>query len=163
MAHLLWHASKPRDALLGRIPGHEGLYKVHRHPDAVQIPGLVVYLPQSSLVFFNAEYIMRRLLKNARRLRDPGAWLILDASAMNEMDSTGVAALEDARAELVRRGLRFGIADLHSRPRAIIERSGLARRIGIDMLFESAEQAAAAFDAQSHAESAHRGAWPVGS
>jgi sulfate permease, SulP family len=154
MVHLLWHASKPRDALLGRIPGRDGLYKVHRHPDAVQIPGLVVYLPQSSLLFFNAEYIMRRLLKKARQLREPGGWLILDASAMNEMDSTGLAALEDAQAELIRRGLRFGIADLHSRPRAIIERSGLARRIGVDMLFESAEQAAAAFDAEFRARSA---------
>jgi len=75
---------------------------------------------------------------------------------MNEMDSTGLAALEDAQAELVRRGLRFGIADLHSRPRAIIERSGLARRIGVDMLFESAEQAAAAFDAEFRARSAGR-------
>jgi MFS superfamily sulfate permease-like transporter len=90
----------------------------------VQIPRLVVYLPQSSLLFFNAEYITRRLLKNARRLQGPGAWLILDASAMTEMDSTGLAVLEEAWTEVVGRGIRFGIADLHSRPRTIIERSG---------------------------------------
>jgi len=33
MAHLLWQASNPRDALLGQIPGRDGLYKLHRHPD----------------------------------------------------------------------------------------------------------------------------------
>jgi sulfate permease, SulP family len=154
MAHLLWHASKPRDALLGRVPGRDGLYKLHRHPDAIPIPGLVIYLPQSSLVFFNAEYITRRLLKNARPLRGPGAWLVLDASAMNEIDITAVTALEDVRAELFQRGISFGLADLHSRPRAVIERSGLARRIGTDMLFDSAEQAAAAFMERSDPASA---------
>src|SRR5438477_3286351 len=43
MAHLLWHASRPREALLGRIPGRDGLYKLHRHADARPIPGLVIY------------------------------------------------------------------------------------------------------------------------
>jgi SulP family sulfate permease len=148
MAHLLWQASNPRDALLGQIPGRDGLYKLHRHPDALPIPGLVIYLPQSALLFFNAEYVTRRVLKSARRLHGSGAWLILDASAMNHIDTTAVAALEDVRAELVQRGIAFGIADLHRDPHDIIERSGLARRIGPGMLFESAEEAAAAFVAK---------------
>jgi len=67
---------------------------------------------------------------------------------MNHIDTTAVAALEDVRAELVGRGITFGIADLHRRPREIIERSGLAERIGAGMLFESAEEAAAAFAAR---------------
>jgi high affinity sulfate transporter 1 len=149
MAHLLWLASKPRDALLGQIPGREGLYKLHRHRDAAPIPGLVIYLPQAALLFFNAEYIARRLLKSARRLHGPGTWLILDAIAMNHIDTTAIATLEGVRAELVGRGITFGIADLHRRPRDIIERSGLAERIGAGMLFESAEEAAAAFMAKA--------------
>jgi len=65
-----------------------------------------------------------------------------------------VTALEDVRAVLFQRGISFGLADLHSRPRAVIERSGLARRIGTDMLFDSAEQAAAAFMERSDPASA---------
>jgi hypothetical protein len=38
----------------------------------------------------------------------------------------------------------------------MIDRSGLARRIGPDMLFDSAEQAAAAFQARSEAEFGRR-------
>jgi MFS superfamily sulfate permease-like transporter len=148
LAHLLWLASRPRDALLGRIPGRDGLYKLHRYPDAVPIPGLVIHLPQSAVVFFNAEYVTRRMLRHARRLRGAKRWLVLDASAMNEIDSTGVTALEDVRLELEQQGIRFGIADLHSHPRELIERSGLAERIGAAMLFENSEEAAAAFLAQ---------------
>ncbi len=145
MAHLLWHASRPRDALLGCIPGRDGLYKLHRHADARPIPGLVLYLPQSALVFFNVEYVTRRLMKRARHLAGPRRWLVLDASAVNEIDSTAVTALEDVRAELERQGIRFGIADLHTLPRTMMDRSGLSQRIGADMLFDTAEQAAAAF------------------
>ena len=64
---------------------------------------------------------------------------------MNEIDSTAVTALEDVRAELERQGIRFAIADLHTLPRRMMDRSGLSRRIGADMLFDTAEQAVAAF------------------
>jgi len=148
LAHLLWQASKPRDALLGRIPGRDGLYKLHRHLNAEPIPSLVIYLPQSALIFFNVEYISRRLLKSARRLHGSGTWLILDASAINHIDTTAVAVLEEVHGELVQQGITFGIAELQSQPRNMIERSGLAQRIRPDMLFPSAEAAAEAFVAR---------------
>ena len=54
-AHLIWLASQPQEALLGSIPGRDGLYKLHNHPDARPIPGLVIYLVQAGIVFFNAD------------------------------------------------------------------------------------------------------------
>jgi MFS superfamily sulfate permease-like transporter len=145
VSHLFWVASRPRDALLGRIPGRDGLYKLHHHPDARPIPGLTIYLPQGSLVFFNTDYIKHRLLKSITRTPQPPTWLVLDASAISHLDSTAVDALEDARANLARRGIKLAITDLHSRPRGLIERSGLAERIGTEMIFHSAEDAAKAF------------------
>ena len=148
LTHLLWVASLPRDALLGSIPGRDGLYKLHRHQDARPIPGLTIYLPEGSLVFFNAEYVKRRLLKSVTRSATTPLWLVLDASAIAHLDTTAVDALEDARAILAQRGIRLAIAELHSRPRGMIERAGLAARIGPDMIFHSAEDAAAAFRAR---------------
>jgi MFS superfamily sulfate permease-like transporter len=75
----------------------------------------------------------------------PPVWLVLDASAINHLDSTAVDALEDARETLARRGISLAIAGLHSRPQAMIERSGLAARVGLEMIFPSAEDAADAF------------------
>lgn len=148
LAHLLWEASRPHYSLLGSIPGRDGLHKLKHNADANPIPGLVIFLPQSALIFFNAEYVARRLLKNVRGRHDVG-WFVLDASAINHIDTTAVAVLEDVRAELAQCGIAFAIADLHSQPYGIIERSGLARRIGADMIFPSAEAAAAAFAGQS--------------
>ena len=134
LALLLWQASNPHDALLGRIPGHEGLYKLHHHPEARPIPGLVIYLPQSALVLFNVDYLMQRLLDSARELPAKGSWLILDASAISHIDTTSVLALAEAQAELARRGIALAVAELHAGPPS---RPGNARqRLIAKFIFE---------------------------
>ena len=147
LAHLIWIASRPRDAILGIIPNRDGLYKLHRHPDAAPIPGLTIYLPEGAVVFFNADYVKHRLLKSVARTPTPPLWLVLDASAIGILDTTSVDALEDARATLAAHGIKLAIAGLHARARRLIERSGLAARIGPEMIFHSAEDAADAFQA----------------
>jgi sulfate permease, SulP family len=148
LAHLLWTASHPRLALLGRIPGSAGLYKLHRHPEADPIPGLTIVVLQSALVFFNADFVKQRLLKIARATRTTDKWFVLDAAAVNALDSTGLKILEELQAHLAERGVALGLADLNSRSRQVVERAGLRDRIGEHMLFPSAEAAAAAFEAQ---------------
>jgi high affinity sulfate transporter 1 len=149
--HLLWSSSHPRLAVLGRIPGSAGLYKLHRYPEAEPIPGLTVVVLQSALVFFNADFVKRRLLTIARATRKDCRWFILDAAAVNALDSTGIAALEEVRAILAENGVAFGLADLNSRARRVIDHAGMADRLGTEMIFTSAEAAVAAFDAQPNA------------
>jgi high affinity sulfate transporter 1 len=147
LLHLLWASSHPRLALLGRIPGSAGLYKLHRYPEAQPIPGLTIVVLQSALVFFNADFVKRRLLKIAHATRANSRWFILDAAAVNTLDSTGILALEEVRAHLVENNVSFAIADLNSRARSVIDRSGMANRTGTSMIFASAESAVAAFEA----------------
>ncbi|HVO00810.1 MAG TPA: SulP family inorganic anion transporter [Candidatus Cybelea sp.] len=147
LSHLLWAASNPRIAMLGRMPGSAGLFKLHRFPDAEPIPGLTIVVLQSALVFFNAEAVQRKLLRIADATPEGSRWFVLDAAAVNTLDSTGLKALEEIRTRLAKRGIAFGIADLNSRARRIVERSGLAKHLGEHMLFPSAEAAVAAYDA----------------
>lgn len=146
LAHVLWLASTPRYALLGRREGKDGLYKLHVYPDARPIRGLTIYLLESGLFFFNADYVKSRMLQVAATCSEGVRWLVLDASAVNYLDATAVDALEDLRVDLSNRGIEFGIASMHSLPRRMLERSGLAERIGRHMLFETAATAAAAFE-----------------
>ena len=145
LAHLVWTASHPRLAQLGRIPGNVGLYKLHHYPDAQPIPGLTIVVLQSALVFFNADYAKRQLVAIANATSVTNRWFILDAAGMNTIDSTGVAKLDEVQAHLAEQGVAFGIADLNSRARSIVERAGLGGRLGKRMLFPSSEAAAAAF------------------
>jgi sulfate permease, SulP family len=145
LAHLLWLASRPRFAHLGQIEGKPGLYKLHRHPEARAIPGLTIVVLQAALIFFNADYVKRRVIEIADALGDDGRWLVLDAEAINLLDSTGVAKLEELQILLRERGVAFGIADLNSRSLLMVEQAGLAERMGRHMIFVSSEAAVAAF------------------
>ncbi|HEX5005529.1 MAG TPA: SulP family inorganic anion transporter [Hyphomonadaceae bacterium] len=147
LAHLIWTTAHPRLALLGRIPGSAGLYKLHRYPEAHPIPGLTIVVLQSALVFFNAEFVKRRLLKIANATRAADKWFILDATAINVLDSTGLRILEEVQRHLAERGVAFGLADLNSGSRQVVDRAGLRDRMGKDMIFPSAEAALTAFEA----------------
>jgi sulfate permease, SulP family len=145
LAHLLWLASQPRIAHLGQIEGKQGLYKLHRYPEARAIPGLTIVVLQAALIFFNADYVKRRMIEIADSLGDDGRWLVLDAEAINLLDSTGVAKLEELQILLSERGVAFGLADLNSRSLLMVEQAGLADRMGRHMIFVSSEAAVAAF------------------
>jgi high affinity sulfate transporter 1 len=145
LASMLWVASHPRLALLGRIPGRAGLFKLHRYPEAKAIAGMTIVALEAPLVFFNADFVKRRLMKIVDAQRSGTAWFVLDAAAVNALDSTGIETLEELRSQLAAGGVAFCIADLNSRARRILDRSGLAEVIGRDLIFPSTEAAAVAF------------------
>lgn len=150
LAQMLFTASYPRTALLGRLPGRKELVKLHRHPEAAPIPGMIIVMVQSAIVFFNADYLKHRLQKIALARKAETAWLLIDASAVNMLDTTAVAKLEDLRAELATSGITLCFSELNSRARQMVQRSGLAERIGPDLLFSSTEKAIDAFEARNH-------------
>lgn len=144
--YLLARVSYPRDALLGRIPGREGLHKLHREPRAKPISGLTLYLIESGLIFFNIDYVRDRIRWIVDRHPPETRWFILDGEAMTTVDSTAAATLEEIRADLERRNLKFGISNLYAQPRGLLNRSGFLAKLGPDMVFENIEDAVAAFE-----------------
>lgn len=143
-ATLIWlvgAAARPRDALLGRIQGRDGFYKLHRYAEARSVPGVVIYLLQGPLVFFNCDYLRNRIRWILGRVPVETRHFILDASASNLLDSTGAVALSEIAADLTRRGITFSIAELHHRPRMLLERAGFFDQIGHDHVFDKLEHA----------------------
>lgn len=149
LLYLLLKGLKPRDAMLGRIPGRQGFYKLHRHPDATPIPGMAICLLQGSLLFFNVDYVKGRLEKIETRLPAGTRWLILDASAIVQIDSTAAAMLDDLHESLARHGIALGLAELHNEPHRFLTKSGTLARIGSAMIFDDLEDAQKAFAAQT--------------
>jgi SulP family sulfate permease len=148
LLYLLMKSLSPRDAMLGQIPGHEGMYKLHRYPEARPVPGLAIYLLQGSLLFFNVEHVKGRLEEVIANLAPGTRWLIFDAGATAQIDSTAVVMFEDIHAMAAERGVDFGIADLHRDPMDMLVRSGVADTIGAGMIFPDVEDAVAAFAAE---------------
>lgn len=144
-AYLLHKMMFPRDALLGRIPGRDGFYKLHRTPGAQPVPGMAICLVQGSVLFFNADHVHARLLAIAAGQPAGTRWLVLDASAMTQVDSTAAAMFDEVRAELAARGIRLGFAELHADVAGLLDRAGLIDALGREMIFDDLEDALRTF------------------
>jgi high affinity sulfate transporter 1 len=144
---LLGRASRPPDAVLGRVEGLRGWHDVSHHPGAETQPGLVLYRFGSAIVFFNAPYFKKRVLELASQ-RDGTRWLVVDGSPINTIDATGAAILDDLAEALRQRGIRLAFANLRSQVRAGLERAGVGARLGEDAFYATLNSARRAFEAQ---------------
>lgn len=146
LVYLLRQSMYPRDALLGRVPGRDGFYKLHREPEARPVQGFGACMIQGSLLFYNTDYIQTRLTAIADGLPANTRWLVIDASAIPQIDSTATAMLEEVHGELKERGIALGLAELHTDARAMLDRAGVIDKIGRAMIFEGMEDALLAFE-----------------
>ncbi|MHA4733737.1 SulP family inorganic anion transporter [Ensifer adhaerens] len=146
LVYLILQTMYPHDAMLGRIPGRDGFYKLHRMTEARPVPGFGACMVQDSLLFYNADYVRERLEAIAESLPKPARWLVIDASAIPQIDSTAADMLGELQSDLKNRGVTLGLAELHTDARALLERSGVVEKIGPGMIFEGMEDALDAYE-----------------
>ena len=146
LAYLIIQSMHPREAVLGRIPGRDGYFKLHHFNAARPVPGLCLVLVQGSLLFLNVDYVRERLLEIARSSGPGTRWMVIDASAVVQIDSTAAAMLLDLHEELAALGIRLGLAELHAETRRLLEAAGVIAALGEDMIFDTMADVEPAFD-----------------
>ena len=135
IVQLLMRASRPHDAVLGRIPGTNDYRDTATYPEAESFPGLVIYRFDSSLVFFNADHFKARVRALVRQAPAPLRHFLLDAETMPLLDTTGAASLDQVCGDLKNEGIAMAVAAAKSQVRGMLDRTGLAGRIGPDRMF----------------------------
>lgn len=145
IARLLQAASRPHEAIIGRVPGLDGYNEITGQPGAETVPGLLIYRFDAAPLFFNADYLKSRVRARVAEAGPDLRWFIYVAEPANYLDVTGAQALESLRAELAAQGITFAIARSRGLFQDMLKRSGLADRIGSNHLFPSIRSAAQAF------------------
>jgi SulP family sulfate permease len=145
LAYALYKGMYPRVVMFGRIPGRDGVYKLHHFAEARPVPGLAICLVQGDLLFFSVDSVKARLDEITAELPPDTAWFLLDASAMSRADTTSAAMLEEFRQDLAKRGVALAIAELHSDARDVLQRAGLVDAVTPRMIFDDVEDGLAAF------------------
>jgi high affinity sulfate transporter 1 len=96
--------ARPKVEVLGRVDGMPGFHSVDHHRDAATIPGLLVLRFNAPIVFFNAPYFKRELLKTAQAAPFQLKFVVLDMLPITMIDATGLETALAAADELERRG-----------------------------------------------------------
>ena len=142
---LLRRVARPHDAIEGLVPDVAGMHDVDDYPEAVLVPGLLVYRYDSPLFFANAEDFLTRARAAVNASEPPVRWFLLNTEAIVEVDITAVDALESLRRELADRGIVFALARLKQDLRSDLAPSGLLDRIGEDRVFPTLPTALEAY------------------
>lgn len=110
LATLLYRASTPHIAVVGRVAGTEHFRNVERH-GVETLPGVLFLRIDESIFFGNLRAIEARLMAELAKLHHPHA-VVLIMSAVNRVDLTGLEALTDLQRDLSARGVALHLAEV---------------------------------------------------
>lgn len=131
LAALIYSTSRPHYAVLGRLPNTTTYKNIERFTEAEEEEGILLFRPDARLFFGNQEYI-REAMERELALRPETELLLIDASAVNWIDSTAISMLRELQAELSEEGVALRFIGLIGPVRDLLERSGLKSMIGKD-------------------------------
>ncbi len=145
--YLILNAMQTRVVLMGRIPGRLGFYKLHRLPETKPVKGLVICFVQGSVLFFNSDNVKAQLDEIIDASLPDARWFALDASAITQIDATGLDMLQGIRDRLRRHGIVLAFTETQSNVTALLGRAGLSADDGSTLFFDDVEDAFRAFRA----------------
>jgi SulP family sulfate permease len=130
LVQLLRRASKPHVAFLGRIPGTRRFSDRERHPDNELIPGVLIFRPESGLIYFNVDHVRDCIAERARAEATPPKLVVIDLSAAPQVDLQSAHALAGLADELKAAGIRVQCVEARSSVRERLRSEGLDERLG---------------------------------
>lgn len=147
---LLGRIIRPNDAVIGEVPHLAGFHDVSDWEGATTRPGLLIYRYDAPLCFANAEHFEQRCLEalEAEESRGvaPVRWLLLNAEAIVDIDSTATGKLEDLIHTLEQQGIQLALARVKQDLYATLQRAGLVERLGSRWIFPTVGTAVAAYE-----------------
>jgi MFS superfamily sulfate permease-like transporter len=138
---MLRRASRPHVALLGRIAGTRRFSDRARHPDNELIPGLLIFRPESSLMYFNIDHVCESIRDRVKAEPHPPVLVILDLSAAPYVDMQSAHTLAELADELRSSGVRIETVETRSSVRDTLRAERVAAKLGSIDRFSSVADA----------------------
>jgi high affinity sulfate transporter 1 len=155
LVSLAYQAYNPQVYELGRKRGTNVFRpRSQEHPDDETWPGLLMVRSEGRAFFANAQGINDAVERFARAARP--RVIVLDFSAMIDIEYTALKMLIAAEARLREVGIAVWVASLNPEIRAVFESSGLAATLGRERMFFNLETALHKFHSLPPAEAGAR-------
>jgi high affinity sulfate transporter 1 len=139
---LFFHRSWwPNGEILGRHPVDHDWHSLTSTPDAVELPGVLVYRWEAPLFFANAG-MFRQAVRHHVRLQSP-RWVVLQCEAITDIDITAADMLQQLDTELNAAGVHVAFVELRTRLRDLVHEYGLLNTLDQDHFFDSIDEALA--------------------
>jgi SulP family sulfate permease len=133
VASLVWvvvRTTRPHVAVLGRLPNRTTYRNILRHPEAETIPGIIVLRIDAQLYYGNSSFLKETVNKLMGASDVSVRAVVLDATSVNNVDSSADRALHALIGELSRREVGFFLAGVKGPVSDALRRSGFLHELG---------------------------------
>ncbi len=130
---------RPHGTVLGDVPGSGGWHSVAEYPEAIELPGIVVFRWEAPLFFANSGQFRDQVRKLVRE-RSP-KWIVLQCEAVTDIDVTAAEVLEALDQELNDRGIHLAFVELRDRLQDLVRRYGLHATLDQEHFYASLDDA----------------------
>jgi high affinity sulfate transporter 1 len=137
-------AWRPYETTLGRVPGLPGQHDRKLHPEAEEMPDLVIFRFDAPLFFANSRTFRDDIRALAAAEPRP-KWIVIAAEPITDVDTTAADMLADLDEELNAHGTSLVFAELKDPVRAKLERYELIGPLDPDHFFPTLDAAVDAF------------------
>jgi SulP family sulfate permease len=124
--------TRPHFAVLGRVPGTESYLNVERHPHAIRTPGVLVVRIDAQFYFGNVSFLKDTLEALESRAAERLRAVVLDASGINQLDSSAEDALRAIDQDYSERGIRLILSRVKGPVRDVLWRTGWLERLAAE-------------------------------
>jgi sulfate permease, SulP family len=132
---VIYSSTKPHHAELGRLGTSNNFRNITRYHEAVVEKDILIYRFDASLYFANVEDFRESIAEKMTKRGDDLKVIILDASAINTVDSTGIHMLANFIHELEGRGIEFYITGAIGPVRDKLKTCGITDTMGEKSFF----------------------------
>jgi len=144
---LVYRASKPQHAFLGRIGTTNYFKNIHRFPgDVIQRDDLIILRFDGQLFFGNVQYFKELVLNSIEEKENTVKGFVINARAINYIDSTASEQLYDLILRLQKKGIRVMVVGATGPARDLIMKSKIIKILKKQNLFITSGDATDDFD-----------------
>lgn len=137
----IWRAWRPYYTVLGHVDGLQSYHDISRHPEAQQIPGLLLFRWDAPLFFANAQTFREQILLAVAKAPTQIKWVVVAAEPVTDIDTTAADVLIDIDKTLHQAGMDLFFAEMKGPVKDRLKQYGLMAKLGTDNFFPTIEQA----------------------
>jgi high affinity sulfate transporter 1 len=144
---ILYRASRPYVAVLGKVPGRSATYgDVARHPENARVPGLLIVRLDAPLYFLNANVARGQILDLVAAGQPAPKAILFDLGASADLDVASLDMLKNLVRELEERDVDVLLAQVRGKVRDRLRQAGVMAEIGENRVYQSVPAAVHDFE-----------------
>lgn len=132
---LVWRTSQGKMSELGLVRGTLRFEEVGAATEVSPIAGLLIFAPEESLFFANADTVRVQITNRLAAKAEPVDSVLLDLELTNEIDVPSADMLKELHDDLEAAGVQLLLARVRPAVRDLLDRSGVTEAIGAEHIY----------------------------